>query len=134
MQTERAGSVSRVILALGLSVAGCGSTTGPSLDVSTDQTALASTLGNSQLCCCHVTGVVVNRSTVGVHVTLTYEAYARNREGVEEKIGTALAFVKDLRPAERRAFTAVGFVVPCASIERRELVDLDVRAIWEAPS
>jgi hypothetical protein len=75
-------------------------------------------------------GLAENASTVPVHATLTFEAYRRHADGTDEKIGTAVDFIKDLSPSEIRAVDAIGFLIPCDSIDSLTLVDLDMRGLW----
>ncbi len=114
---------------MALGAVACGFETGPSLDVQVLQPELVPTAGAASLCCCRVTGQVANRSSVPVHVHVAFDSYAA---GDPKPSGQAVDFVENLQPAESRAFTAVGFVQPCASISEFKLVQpLNVRAVWQ---
>lgn len=90
--------------------------------------------GDPTLCCCQVGGIALNTSAVPVHATLKFYAY---EAGNSEEIGTAILFLEDLPPGRFRSFGlgtsdepgAVGFVRPCDTIDRIELVDKDLRAV-----
>jgi hypothetical protein len=104
-------------------------TPGPELQVEVLEASLGleATTGDDSLCCCLVTGRAINMSTVAVHVTLKFEAFAA---GEEEPFGTAIDFMRDLAPGEERQIIAPGLFVPCSEIDRIELVDVDLRGIW----
>ena len=110
-------------------LAACEPGSGPtvSLDVPLTGETLQATTTDSRLCCCRVTGTAENRSVVPVHVTLKYEAY---RQGQQDPVGTAVAFLSSVQPGERRRFVATGFVVSCASIDRFTRVDTNVRGVY----
>jgi hypothetical protein len=91
---------------------------------------LEPTTDDSSQCCCVAVGRAQNLSTVAVHTTLKFEAYRRNADGTEEKIGAAVDFIKDLSPNEIRPVNAVGFLIPCDSIDSLSLVDVDKRGLW----
>jgi len=104
--------------------------TGPTLDVVVLQHALQATTGDDSRCCCHVVGTALNQSDVVVHVTLRFEAYKVDEN---DPIAIAFEFLKDMQPGEQRSFEATGFVIPCFSIDRYELVDIDMRGLWSPP-
>ena len=117
------------VAALGIA---CGFETGPTLDVQVENATLRPTTGNSQLCCCHVVGTVVNRSTVPVHVTAEFEGFEAGNTA--KPVARALDFLPDMQPSERRSFTAVGFVLPCGTINEFRLVQpLNVRGVFTPP-
>ena len=104
-------------------------TQGPALSVEVPPSSLALTpTGTSDLeCCCKVTGRVVNHSTVPVHATLRFDAFAASGP---EPIATAIDFLADIQPNEDRPIEASGILMPCSAIDRFELVDIDLRGIW----
>jgi hypothetical protein len=120
-------------LALAFSSACEGFTPGPSLEVEVPRESLSlqPTTANSQLCCCRVVGSITNRSSVPVHVTLKFEAY---QAGEEEAVAAAVDFLENMQPGEQRSIDASGFLIACSSIDRFELVDIDLRGVWVPPS
>ena len=101
---------------------------GPPLrvEVPEESIALQSTTGNDTLCCCRVVGQAINLSSVPVNTTLKFEAY---RADQEEPFGVAVDFMANLKPNEDRAISASGLLVECSTIDRVELVDVDLRAV-----
>ena len=119
-------------MVLAVASASCGFDEGPSLQVDVRETALVPTAGDTALCCCRVVGVIENLSTVPVHVTLQFKAFSTGENG-EEEIGTAVAFLEGIEPAEQRQVDAPGLLMPCSNIERFELADVDIRGVWFPP-
>jgi len=101
-------------------------TDGPSLKVEVDSLALAPTGSDPGGCCCTIVGRAVNLSAVAVHATIKVEAFATE----SAPIGTAVDFMEDLQPGEERRIRASGLLMPCSTIDRFELVDVDVRGVW----
>ncbi len=133
------------LVALAVLPTGCALETGPSLQVDVidaesgqvltvgapaPKSMLEPTADDASLCCCRTVGLAENLSAVPVHTTLKFEAYRRHPDGTDEKIGTAVDFIEDLSPNEVRPVDAVGFLIPCDSIDRLSLVDLDMRGLW----
>jgi hypothetical protein len=122
------------LLAL-LLAAACASPTGPPLTVEVRTPTgdlippatpvLQSTTGDPAICCCRVVGTVANLSTVAVHITLQFEAFAGTDP---EPTGTAIDFLEAVPAMTDGPYNAVGFVQPCSDIDRVELSDVDLRA------
>ena len=88
---------------------------GPELTFVVESEALvpSSTLpAASTLCCCHVKGTVRNTSSIAIHVNLNFEGL----DAGGASLGTALDFVPNVAPGERKPYEAVGINAPCASV------------------
>ena len=99
---------------------------GPSLPVDVQIQGLRATTGDTARCCCHVTGTVVNQSTVSVHVTIRFGAF---RGSEVDPFARILYFIRDMEPNETQFFEASGFVYSCSDIDRVEIDDVDVTGI-----
>lgn len=133
------------LLVLAVLSTGCEMETGPSLqvdvidansgqvltlDAAAPKSMLVPTTNDSSLCCCRTVGFAQNLSTVPVNTKLKFEAYQRNADGTETKIGTALDFIDEMPPDELLPFEAVGILKPCDSIDRLTLVEVSLRGLW----
>lgn len=124
-----------VLIAIGLAAVGvaCGFPNGPTIDVQVESPRLVPTTGNSQLCCCHVTGFVLNRSTIVVHATVEFDGFAAG-DPPDKPSFTFRDFLSSLQPNERRAFTATGVLQGCAAVREFRLVQpMDVKGVWSPP-
>jgi hypothetical protein len=112
-------------LLLALLSLGCeGTPLGPSLaEVTLENVGLRPTQGSRDACCCHVTGVVTNRTTAPVHVTLKFAAFQSQTS--PDPFASIVYFIEDLQPGARHDVDAAGFLIPCSAINlqflRREL-------------
>jgi len=115
----------------GLWIAACARTpVGPSLaGVTLQNVALQPTLGDRNLCCCHVVGTVRNANSVSVHVTITFAAYDGQKA---EPLSRILYFIKDLEPGQAHSVDASGFLYPCAVIKDLKW-EIDVKGIAYPP-
>lgn len=104
--------------------------TGPSLPVGVRILGLRPTTGDSSRCCCHVIGIAGNPGELPIHVTITFGAYY---PGQAEPFSKILYFIKELQPGEEHVIDAFGFRFSCSSIERVEIEDIDVNALWFPP-
>ncbi len=128
------GLVGGTLVALGLAgwwLAACERVPiGPSLaGVTLKSIALQPTVGNPQLCCCHVVGTATNTNTVPVHVTIKFAAY----DGREtDPLSRIVYFIKDLEPGATHAIDAAGFLFPCSVIKDLK-TEVDVKGITYPP-
>jgi hypothetical protein len=116
---RRSGLV--VLAATALAAGGCRHPTGPSLSVEIESARLVPTAqaaGAESLCCCRVRGTVLNTSGIPVHVSARFHATGEDGRAV----GTALDFLPDVSPWERRLFDAVGIQEACARVSRIESI------------
>ncbi len=106
---------------LPLLLAGCGSVpTGPSLNAVklTDLRRVATvnrspqSNGDFTVCCCHAAGSLSNGNSVPVHVTLTIAAM----DSSGAQLGRTVDFAQDLQPGTTVGIEAVGFLMPCNTI------------------
>jgi len=120
------GALCLVVVAI-LGLFSCSSfETGPSLPVDVQIQGVRATTGDTARCCCHVTGTIVNQSTVPVHVTVRFGAF---RGADVDPFARILYFVRDMQPNESQFFEAKGFVYSCSEIDRVEIDDVDVTGI-----
>ncbi len=102
-------------------LAGCGSVpTGPSLSAvkltdlkrvgTVNRTATSD--GDFTVCCCHAKGTLSNGNSVPVHVTITIAAMSDQAQ----QLGRTVDFAQDLQPGTSVGIEAVGFLMPCATI------------------
>ena len=114
-------------LALALPLAGCNDATGPDLSVEVREGPLEPTGSSGEVCCCRPAAVVVNTSSVPLHVALRWVAY----DAQDNEIGAgASAFVQDIQPGTEKAAEPAAFLTSCASITRHERTRTDLVGLW----
>lgn len=120
-----AGLVFAVVLGT-FALSGCeGTPDGPSLaDTPLTNVGLRPTLANDPTaCCCHVTGVVSNKNSVPVDVTIKFAAFKTSTS--PDPFASIVYFVEDLQAGASHAVDAPGFLIPCTAIDlsllRREV-------------
>ncbi len=130
LMTKRCLQLTIVLGMMAVAIGACrGLPDGPSLaDVTVGTLSLASTTGNSGLCCCRVVGQVTNQNDVAIHATLKLTALDSRGESIE----TILYFVPDLEPGATRDVDAHGFIVPCDAISQLT-TEVDVKGITFPP-
>jgi hypothetical protein len=106
--------------------------TGPSLSASIQTLALVPTVSapsSQNICCCHVVGTVKNTASINEHVQLQFPAKTAGSE-----VGRAVVLERDLAPGAVRSFEAPGLMVPCGTLDPKQvLADAVVRPIglWQ---
>ncbi len=117
------------LVLLAIAAVGCHEKLGPSLAVDVQETGSPVATGStSSICCCKLSGVALNRSSVPVHVTLRWNAFDRQGNTIG---GAAAAFVENVPAGGQKAFTATPFLDACANIARHELTRKDIVGLWE---
>lgn len=111
--------------------AGCeGLPAGPSLDdVVVSNLRTQSTIGDNNLCCCHVVGTARNNNGVALHATLKFAAVDAN----QQEISRVVYFIENFQPGASHQIDAGGFIFECARV-RSIKYEVSVRGLASPPA
>jgi hypothetical protein len=137
MQPAGATSVMRTTLQLAIilgalaAATGCeGLPAGPSLnDVVISNLRTQSTIGDNNLCCCHVLGTARNNNGVALHATLKFAVLDAN----QEEISRVIYFIENFQPGASHQIEAGGFIFECARV-RSIKYEVSVRGLTSPPA
>lgn len=120
-----------VIILIGLAASsGCeGLPTGPSLaNVAVSNLRTQPTIGDNNLCCCHVLGTARNNNAVALHATLKFAAIDAN----QQEISRVVYFIENFQPGASHQIDAGGFLFECARV-RNIKYEVSVRGLTSPP-
>lgn len=103
------------VILVGLAAtSGCeGLPAGPSLaDVVVSNLRTQPTIGDANLCCCHVLGTARNNNAVPLHATLKFAAIDAN----QQEISRVVYFIENFQPGASHQIDAGGFLFECARV------------------
>jgi hypothetical protein len=110
---------------------GCeGLPVGPSLaDVAVSNLRTQSTIGDNNLCCCHIVGTARNNNGVPLHATLKFAAIDAN----QQEISRVVYFIENFQPGASHQIEAGGFLFECARV-RDIKYEVSVRGLTSPPA
>ena len=120
------------IILIGLALSsGCeGLPAGPSLaDVAVTNLRTQPTIGDNNLCCCHVLGTARNNNAVALHATLKLAAVGAN----QQEISRVVYFIENFQPGASHQIDAGGFLFECARV-RNIKYEVSVRGLTSPPA
>lgn len=115
------------VIIIGLAAtSGCeGLPAGPSLaDVVVSNLRTQPTIGDANLCCCHVIGTARNNNAVPLHATLKFAAIDAN----QREISRVVYFIENFQPGASHQIDAGGFLFECARV-RNIKYEVSVRGL-----
>jgi len=110
---------------------GCeGLPAGPSLaDVVISNLRTQPTIGDNNLCCCHVLGTARNNNAVALHATLKFALLDAN----QQEISRVIYFIENFQPGASHQIDAGGFIFECARA-RSIRHEVSVRGLASPPA
>lgn len=114
-----------------LVTAGCeGLPTGPSLaGVVVTNLRTQSTIGDANLCCCHILGTARNNNAVPLHATLKFATL----DAGGQEISRVVYFIENFQPGASHQIDAGGFLFECARV-RDIKYEVSVRGLDSPPA
>ena len=120
------------IILIGLAMSsGCeGLPAGPSLaDVAVSNLRTQPTIGDNNLCCCHILGTARNNNAVALHATLKFAAVDAN----QQEISRVVYFIENFQPGASHQIDAGGFLFECSRV-RNIKYEVSVRGLTSPPA
>lgn len=126
-------TTSHLVIVLGalVAAAGCeGLPAGPSLaDVVVSNLRTQPTIGDANLCCCHIVGTARNNNGVAVHATLKFAALDAN----QQEISRVVYFIENFQPGASHQIDAGGLIFACARVSSIKY-EVSVRGLTSPPA
>lgn len=119
------------VIVVGLAAtSGCeGLPAGPSLaNVTVSNLRTQPTIGDANLCCCHVVGTARNNNGVALHATLKFALLDAN----QQEISRVVYFIENFQPAASHQIDAGGFLFECARVSSIKY-EVSVRGLATPP-
>lgn len=120
------------VILIGLAAtSGCeGLPAGPSLaDVVITNLRTQSTIGDNNLCCCHIVGTARNNNAVPLHATLKFALV----DAGQQEISRVVYFIENFQPGASHQIDAGGFLFECARA-RSIRYEVSVRGLASPPA
>lgn len=121
-----------IVILIGIAAtSGCeGLPAGPSLaDVAVSNLRTQSTIGDNNLCCCHVLGTARNNNAVALHATLKFALV----DAGQQEISRVVYFIENFQPGATHQIDAGGFLFECARA-RDIRYEVSVRGLTSPPA